>query len=41
MSTRLRNIIIYIIGFILLVFITYFLYHLGINFGRLVHNFFI
>ena len=39
MSTRLRNIIIYIIGFIVLVFLTIFLYHLGINFGRLVHEF--
>lgn len=38
MPTRLRNIIIYIIGFIVLVFLTYVLYHLGINFGRLVHN---
>ena len=39
MSIRIRNIILYIIGFIFLVIFTYYLYHLGINIGRLIHSF--
>ena len=39
MSTRLKNIVFGIIGFILLIIMTYTLYHLGINFGRLISKF--
>ena len=40
MSTRLRNIIIYSIGFVMAVILTYFLYHLGINVGSFIRNYF-
>ena len=40
MSFRLKYLLLYVIGFILLIVLMYFIYNLGIDFGRLIHNVF-